>query len=758
MPPARITFVSFISYTFSHNIGFSLLTGGSIRYRIYSSWGLTAEQIARLTAFAAFSFILGISSIGGLILLLSPAKLPAIPYFPLKNLWPIGALALAGVFGYLLLTFIRRRPLRLRGWQIPLPPFRQALGQILLGGAEWTVTASVLYPLLPETADLSLPGYLQIYLLAQLVALFSHVPGGLGIFESVFLLLVPGVPPPALFGSLIVYRTLYYLLPFLLGIILLTAFETLRHGKRFRRVGSVFGQWIAASGPVLLSAATLGSGAALLVLAAVPYHASWLPLSLPLPAVESLYWLSAMTGTALLLLARGVQRRLHSAVRSAEFFLLFGIVLSLLKGPEPWMGLSLALVLMALVSSRQLFHRRLSLLEEPYTPGWLAVILILFCSGLWLGSLFHRPLSLDLPAWFAFSMSAEASRFLRASAGAVLLLVVFAVSKKLHRPPARPAVPDAEGMVVLQRLNAGYPSAFGHLYLFGDKPVLFDAEKTAGLAFVRGERTLVCLGEGLGTQSQRQELFWRFREMCDREGKWPVFYGIGEEGRSDCLELGLSPLEFGQDVSIPLDGISPAAANEKSRKIIEGMRQAGYTFQIVPAGESTELPDKIRMLGGENRQGPRNLLLQGHLHADYLKRFPAGVLSQNGSIVAFAALPEKGESERIIDFVYCVPEAPQGSIGFLFASIDRWGREAGLSRLQAGIVPLMETTEAPLSPVWRQFGRFLYPHAEHFATLAELRAFKLNFSESGQMRYIACPDVLTLPEILADIARVAGGG
>ncbi len=179
LPVARVTLASFTSYAFSHNVGFALLTGGSIRYRMYSSWGLAAEEIARLTAFAALSFLLGLATATGVLLTFSPADLPHIPYLPLQTLWPFGAVGLAIGCGYLLLIQFRKQPLRLRGWQLPLPSFRQGLGQIILGTTEWALTASVLYPLLPSEAGLSLPQFLQIYLLAHLVALFSHVPGGL---------------------------------------------------------------------------------------------------------------------------------------------------------------------------------------------------------------------------------------------------------------------------------------------------------------------------------------------------------------------------------------------------------------------------------------------------------------------------------------------------------------------------------------------------------------------------------------------------
>ncbi|MFA5514979.1 MAG: phosphatidylglycerol lysyltransferase domain-containing protein [Desulfuromonadales bacterium] len=567
LPPARITFASFISYAFSHNIGFSLLTGGSVRYRMYSSWGLSADQIACVTAFAAFSFILGLLSIGGLILLFTPTDLPDLPYFSLDSLWPIGALALAAVAGYLLLVLCRRRALRLRGWQLALPAPRQALLQILLGSTEWTVTASVLYPLLPEGADLSLLLYLQVYLLAQLVAMFSHVPGGLGVFESVFLLLVPGVSAPALFGSLLIYRAIYYLLPLVLGIMLLTIFETLQHGKRFRRAGAALGDWLIGSGPVL---------------------------------------------------------------------------------------------------------------------------------------------------------------------------------------------PDAGALALAQRIIDRYPTSFGHLFLLADKRLLFSPELNACLAFACGEHSLIVLGDMPGPAAQRRELAWRFREICDREGKWPVFFAIGRDDRAHCLELGLSPLPIGDDASLPLSGFSVESLDAHISQAYQDLRQTGCDLEVLPAAKTTDLAPIRHLLGEGHRQAAGNRFVQGWPKADFVRRFPVAILRQNNRIVACALLPAISGQERIVDFVHCAPDAPKETLPFLFCAICLWGSRTGITRLHLGMMPRAEAADDPLSPAWRQFGAHLFPHAEHFASLAELRDFKEKFSQDRSPRYLACPDVLALPEILADIARVGG--
>jgi uncharacterized membrane protein YbhN (UPF0104 family) len=60
----KTAFASFTGYAFSNNIGFSMIAGASVRYRIYTSWGLTAIEIAQLIGFCSLTLWLGFFSIG----------------------------------------------------------------------------------------------------------------------------------------------------------------------------------------------------------------------------------------------------------------------------------------------------------------------------------------------------------------------------------------------------------------------------------------------------------------------------------------------------------------------------------------------------------------------------------------------------------------------------------------------------------------------------------------------------------------------
>lgn len=208
---SRVVLASFISYAFSNNVGLSLLTAGSIRYRLYSAWGLSAEEITKLVSFTVVTFWLGILTIGGLIFTFEPLNLPVASFLPFSSTRTLGVIFLVVIASYLLILKQRHTAFRLRSWEFTLPSLKLGCAQLMLGTLDWGLAGGVLFVLLPEQMTVSFPHFLEIYLLAQIVALVSHVPGGLGIFESMILLFSPDTSAAALLGSLLVYRGIYYL-------------------------------------------------------------------------------------------------------------------------------------------------------------------------------------------------------------------------------------------------------------------------------------------------------------------------------------------------------------------------------------------------------------------------------------------------------------------------------------------------------------------------------------------------------------------
>lgn len=229
LPYRQSALVSLIAIPISNTIGFALLSDGAIRYRFYRTWGLSALEITQVIAFCHLSFWLGLFAMGGITFLTEPIAIPALLHLPFKTVHPVGGLFLSTIAAYLIWNGISRRSLCIKTWSIPRLPLPLCLTQIAIAASDWALSAAVLYVLLPPTAALSYPAFFGTYLLAQFAGVVSTVPGGLGVFETVILLLLsPSIPSSLLLGTLLVYRVTYYLLP-LAGAIGLLGLYELRH-------------------------------------------------------------------------------------------------------------------------------------------------------------------------------------------------------------------------------------------------------------------------------------------------------------------------------------------------------------------------------------------------------------------------------------------------------------------------------------------------------------------------------------------------
>lgn len=267
----RIAAASFIGYAFSNSIGLSMLAGGSVRYRLYSAWGLSAEDITKVVAFCTTTLWMGLFVIGGIVFVSEPLTVPELLHLPFASTRPVGLffiLIMALCLGW---SYFKKDPLKIAGWEFPIPAIRILLLQIAVASLDWALAGSVLYSLLPSSADISFMWFIGIYLLAQTAGLVSQVPGGLGVFETVVIVfLSKDIPAASILSALLAYRAIYYLIPLSVAAAILGAREVLERKEGIQRAAALFGQRITGLVPHVLSLTTFLSGIILLFSGATP--------------------------------------------------------------------------------------------------------------------------------------------------------------------------------------------------------------------------------------------------------------------------------------------------------------------------------------------------------------------------------------------------------------------------------------------------------------------------------------------------------
>jgi glycosyltransferase 2 family protein len=232
--PYKLTaLASFTSYAVSFTLGFPLITGGAVRYWIYGPAGLSAGKVASLTAIAGITFWLGMGLIVGIGFLFEAQAVGEINHFHTLANQLIGI----GVIGALVVYFVW---VSLRRWRakpvlsnLRLPGPLLTLGQMILGVVDVCAAAGVLYVLLPQGHGLAFLTFCALYSFACMLGIASNAPGGIGVFEATMLKGVGG-PSESVLASLLLFRAIYYLIPFILAMALLGAHEAARRWRSLR--------------------------------------------------------------------------------------------------------------------------------------------------------------------------------------------------------------------------------------------------------------------------------------------------------------------------------------------------------------------------------------------------------------------------------------------------------------------------------------------------------------------------------------------
>jgi phosphatidylglycerol lysyltransferase len=763
----KIALTSFVSYAFSMNLGFGPITGSAVRYRLYSGWGLGAVDVAKVVAFCGLTIWLGFLTLGGAVFLIEPTALPTAMRLPFLTTHLLGGVFLVIVAIYLIAVARTRRPFRIRGWEIAAPPIGLSLTAILVSSADWALAAAVLYALLPAALHVSYPAFLSMFLLAQVVGLASHVPGGLGVFESAILLLLHDqADTPALVGALLVFRVIYYLAPFGLAVLLLGLSEALRRRAAFARLASIFSGWATPVVPPALAFTVFVGGAILLFSGSTPTvhgRLAWLRDFLPLPVVEFSHFLASLAGAALVVLARGIQRRLDFAYPLTIALLVVGIAASLLKGLDYEEAIALAVMLLAFIPCRRHFYRKAALIGQRFTVRWAAAILIvLACSG-WLGLFSYKHVDYSGDLWWHFSYAGDAPRFLRASVGIVTVMLFFTVARLVRPAGLKATPPTAADLERAAAIVAQSPGTLGNFALLGDKTLLFNGQGNAFLMYGVQGRSWVALGDPVGPTPEQRELVWRFHEACDRHGGWTVIHQVTPDSLPMYVEVGLTALKVGENARVPLRSFSLEGHSRKQfRQVKNKFEREECTFEIVPREQVAPLLPEFRKvsdawLADKNVREKRFTI--GFFDETYLSRYPAAIVRQHGRVLAFANVWCGGTKDELsIDLMRYVPDTPHGVMDFLFSQLMLWGRQQDYQWFDLGMAPLSGLESHPLAPVWNRIGNLVFRQGEYFFNYQGLREYKDKFEPVWEPRYLVYPGGLILPSILLDFAALVSGG
>ena len=228
----------FTSYSVGHNVGASVFTGGAVRYRIYSAWGLDAVEVAKLCFIAGLTFWLGNATVLGFGFAYHPQAASEIDLLPIWINRILGVVGMMVLAAYVTWVWQTPRVIGRQNWEVRLPNGPLTLLQIAIGIVDLGFCAMAMYMLVPGEPHIQFIDVAVIFITATLLGFASHSPGGLGVFDAAMLIALWQFDAEELLAGLLLFRLLYYILPFALALAVLGTREIALTLIRRRNVGN----------------------------------------------------------------------------------------------------------------------------------------------------------------------------------------------------------------------------------------------------------------------------------------------------------------------------------------------------------------------------------------------------------------------------------------------------------------------------------------------------------------------------------------
>ncbi|QXH57825.1 bifunctional lysylphosphatidylglycerol flippase/synthetase MprF [Pseudomonas maumuensis] len=769
LPRRTLVLGGFSAFAIGNAIGLSMLSGGSVRYRLYARQGLGAAEVARMTVFASLSLGCALPPLAALATLSDlPAAATALR-LPAPLLGGIAIAVLVAAVALVMGLYRRRLPeqpladnllVQFGRRTLRLPGARLTALQLLITALDVAAAATVLYLLLPEAPPFG--AFVLVYLLALAAGVLSHVPGGVGVFEAILLAAFAnqlGAAPLA--AALLLYRLIYVVLPLLVACVLLLANEARRLMVAQQAIRAASGL----AAPVLAILVFL-SGVVLLFSGATPEIDSRLEhmgFLIPHRLIDASHFGASLIGVLCLLLAQGLRRRLSAAWLLTTVLLLVGAVLSLLKGFD-WEEASLMCFTAALLALfRRSFYRPSRLLELPFSPVYLVASACVVGASVWLLLFAYQDVPYTHKLWWQFTLDADAPRALRAALGSAVLLVIVALTWLLRT--ARPVIhlPSEEELQRANRILLASDQPDGGLALTGDKALLFHPRDNAFLMYARRGRSLVALYDPIGPAQERAEMIWQFRDLCDLHHARPVFYQVRAENLPFYMDIGLTAIKLGEEARVDLRRFNIDAKGKEMKDLRYTWNRGGRDGLALEIHEPGHAPLEAlkeisdAWLSGKNVREKGFSL--GRFSPEYLQHFRIALIRFQGRPVAFANLLETHSNELAsLDLMRAHPEAPKLTMEFMMVGLILHYKSHDYGRFSLGMVPLSGLQPRRGAPLTQRLGSMVFQRGEQLYNFQGLRRFKDKFQPDWEPRYMAVPAGLDPLVALADTAALIAGG
>jgi len=768
-----------IANTSNNLIGFAGLTGAGLRTILYRNRDIPVRSIAASVAFLSTITFTGLSLL---------AWCSIISIFPIKPMieahrWLAYALWAIGLY-LPLFVLLQRTSLFSKwfnrnqgqlGWRTMTASVGASFLEWFFAGMTFWVIGAMLLP------DLTFTHALGIYTIAAIAGIISMAPGGIGGFDltAILGLQLLGFSPDKCAVVLVLFRLLYYIVPWLIGL-MMAAFEFPINRKRNDQSdGSIMeralniwqtvwrwpGQFgfIGEIGAWSLGKLVFASGVILLLSAATPgmlYRLHYAEELLSLPIMRLSHQLSVIIGIMLIVLSRGISLRVKRAYYWTLLLLCAGSLFTLAKAFDYEEALFLLIVALLLWIARHRFYRLAVPLGKYNVASWGLITLLIVYGYYLIGSHTHPSFLKHLPA------TANAAWLLEPDEHTIVavfgLLVAWLMLSLLYLfRPKRLTISGAspeEQAKLKAFLEHEQGNLLTHMLFTGDKSFFWAMDNRVLIPYAKIRNKLVVLGDPIGPKNLLSAAIQQFQKFSDQFALEVVFYQAAPDYLPLYHENGYRFFKLGEEALVHLDSFTLAGKqNTNLRTVKNRFEREGFRFEIAQPPHNPLLVERLAYISNQWLDGKHEKGYSlGWFEAGYMQTAPVALLKNtDDDIIAFASLaPGYDDATLSVDLMRYLKATPNGTMDQLFICLLEWAKSQGYTRFNLGMAPLSSVGQSQKAIKEEKLARILFQYGGSWYGFVGLRRYKQKFSPDWEPRYLAYPSSVSLPLLLVELVRL----
>lgn len=753
VPNRELLEQSFIANSFSNLIGFGGLVGAMLRTYFFHKFEHDKRRLLSVIAAVSLFYLTGISVL---------AWVAAIHFHSfalfMDTKWIYFAVVGVGLY---LPVFLVIHIIKAKKDNQAIISIKDSIKLIAVSIIEW---AAVFFAILILTKILGIPISIEnlfpVYVAAACAGIISMIPGGLGSFDLVFIWGMQDlhIAEEKVLVLLLLYRIGYYFIPFLMGLVFFIKLYWEKWNQSWNYLPRAILQGFS---HILLTMLVFLSGLILLLSASVPGIMERLKITqelLAMPIVNVSHQLSVAAGFLLLGLSRGIEYSVKRTYDVTMFALILAALFSIFKGIDYEEAIFLITVALLLRMSRGQFYRESYVLTWGKTIFDIMVILIITSMYIIIGYLNLPDAKVEIPAkLLPFVIVDYRDLFLSAFIGIIIAFAILAFGYLVSLPKKWKFEPSAgQENAIREHFQKHRGKVLSHLIFLHDKYIFWNSKKNVLIAYKNYADKLVILGEPIGERDDLSNAIEEFQELADLYGYTLVFYQVSDSMLPYLHNHGFAFFKLGEDAFVDLQSFSLGGGKMKGLRALKNkFMKENYTFEFLDPPFTKEVFSELEGISNEWLQGRNEKSFSlGYFDEEYLNKAPiALVRDMNRKILGFMSImPVYDEGQTIsVDLMRFKPDAPNGTIDFLFLSLINWAREEGYCRFNMGMSPLANVGLSKFSFLSEKIAAQIFLHGHFIYHFQGLRKFKEKYTNIWEPKYLAYRKKSSLPIIMAQI-------